>query len=122
MTPDLTRLTELLPRPQDSVQAPDWNAAESTLRTALPADYKELIDGYLLLLEPGCRNDVYDLIKISAEREEANDTLWQPKVLSTVQRRGRTVNPLVAGSRRTTCMRAVDLMTGLVGSAVPKIC
>ncbi|MFE4255290.1 SMI1/KNR4 family protein [Streptomyces sp. NPDC056910] len=86
MTPDLTRLTELLPRPQDSGQVPDWNAAESTLQTALPADYKELIeayggggfiDGYLLLLEPGCRNDVYDLIKISAEREEANDSLWQ---------------------------------------------
>ncbi|MCX5441310.1 SMI1/KNR4 family protein [Streptomyces sp. NBC_00063] len=86
MTPDLTQLTELLPRPHSSGQVPDWNAAESTLQTALPADYKELIeayggggfiDGYLLLLEPGCRNDVYDLIKISAEREEANDSLWQ---------------------------------------------
>ncbi|GAA2339556.1 SMI1/KNR4 family protein [Streptomyces kunmingensis] len=85
MTPDLTRLTELLPRPQDSGQTPDWNTAETTLQTALPADYKELIDtygggfidGYLLLLEPGCPNDVYDLVKISAEREEANESLWQ---------------------------------------------
>lgn len=67
MTPDLTRLIELLPRPEGRCQGPDWTATESTLQTALPADYKELIeayggggfiDGYLLLLEPGCRNDV----------------------------------------------------------------
>lgn len=85
MTPDLTRLTELLARPQETTPVPDWAAAETALRAALPADYKELIeaygggfvDGYLLLLEPDCPNDVYDLLKISAEREEANASLWQ---------------------------------------------
>lgn len=46
MTPELTRLTELLPRPQDGGQALDWNAAESTLQTARPADCKELIEAY----------------------------------------------------------------------------
>lgn len=85
MTPDLTRLTELLPRPSTGGQTLAWDTAETTLRTTLPADYKELIaaygggaiDNYLLLLEPGCPNDVYDQLKISAEREEANASLWQ---------------------------------------------
>ncbi|MGW1591358.1 SMI1/KNR4 family protein [Streptomyces sp. NPDC002386] len=85
MTPDLTRLTELLASSEGTAPVPDWAAAETALRTALPADYKELIetygggfiDGYLLLMEPNCPNDVYDLLKISAEREEANDSLWQ---------------------------------------------
>ncbi|UDL97015.1 SMI1/KNR4 family protein [Streptomyces longhuiensis] len=85
MSPELNRLTEVLPRPSTPTQTPDWDAAETALSTALPADYKELIttygggfvDGYLLLLEPGCANDVYDQLKISAEREEANDALWQ---------------------------------------------
>lgn len=60
-------------------------AAEENLHAALPADYRELIEAYggglvddhLLLLEPGCPNDVHDLLKISAEREEANDALWE---------------------------------------------
>ncbi|MET8249069.1 SMI1/KNR4 family protein [Streptomyces sp. NPDC005202] len=86
MSPALSRLVELLPRPEATERTPDWNAAEAALRTPLPADYRELIeayggggfvDGYLLLLEPGCPNDVYDLLKISAEREEANESLWQ---------------------------------------------
>lgn len=85
MTPDLTRLTELLAPSEGSVRVPDWAAGENALRTALPADYRELIetygggfiDGYLLLLEPKCPNDVYGFLKISAEREEANDSLWQ---------------------------------------------
>ncbi|WP_338686568.1 SMI1/KNR4 family protein [Streptomyces acidiscabies] len=85
MTPDLTRLTELLPLPSTGGQTLAWDTAETTLRTTLPTDYKELIaaygggaiDNYLLLLEPGCPNDVYDQLKISAEREEANASLWQ---------------------------------------------
>ncbi|MYQ48892.1 hypothetical protein GTW40_28330 [Streptomyces sp. SID4985] len=85
MTPDLGRLAEVMPRPSPPAHAPDWNAAEATLNTTLPGDYKELIstygggfvDGFLLLLEPRCANDVYDQLKISAEREEANDALWR---------------------------------------------
>ncbi|MEV0598442.1 SMI1/KNR4 family protein [Streptomyces sp. NPDC050315] len=85
MSPELSRLAELLPRPAAVGHAPNWDAAEAELHTALPADYRELIaaygggfiDNYLLLLEPGCPNAVYDLIKISAEREEANESLWE---------------------------------------------
>ncbi|MFG2661721.1 hypothetical protein [Streptomyces sp. NPDC048425] len=68
MSPELNRLTEVLLRPCALTQTPDWDAAEAALGTALPTDYKELIttyaggfvDGYLLLLEPGCANDGYD--------------------------------------------------------------
>ncbi|MGW6402651.1 SMI1/KNR4 family protein [Streptomyces sp. NPDC055134] len=35
------------------------------------------VDAYLLVLEPGCANPVYDLLKITAERAEANESLWQ---------------------------------------------
>ncbi|MEU2874917.1 SMI1/KNR4 family protein [Streptomyces sp. NPDC007070] len=85
MTLDLTRLVELLTPPQNTSCAPDWTAAEAALRIALPTDYKELIetygagfiDDYLLLLEPDCPNNVYDLLEASAEREKANDSLWQ---------------------------------------------
>ncbi len=85
MPPELSRLTQLLPTPAVTGPAPDWDMAEAALGTALPTDYRELVetygggfvDGYLLLLEPGCSNDVYDLLKVSAEREEANASLWQ---------------------------------------------
>ncbi|MGW0189362.1 SMI1/KNR4 family protein [Streptomyces sp. NPDC003362] len=85
MSPELKRLAELLPTPADPQTAPDWSAAEENLHATLPTDYRELIgaygggliDDYLLLLEPGCPNDVYDLLKISAEREEANHALWE---------------------------------------------
>ncbi|MHC5905292.1 SMI1/KNR4 family protein [Streptomyces sp. S6] len=85
MPSDLTCLTELLPHPRLVAPATDWATAETTLRTSLPTDYRALIttygagliDNYLLLLEPGCPDDVYDQLKISAEREEANSSLWQ---------------------------------------------
>ncbi|WP_330455501.1 SMI1/KNR4 family protein [Streptomyces sp. NBC_00820] len=85
VTPDLARLTDVLAPARDTTPAPDWAAAETALHTALPADYKELIetygggfiDGYLLLLEPDRPDDVHDLLKITAERDEANDSLWQ---------------------------------------------
>ncbi|MFI2765676.1 SMI1/KNR4 family protein, partial [Streptomyces echinatus] len=82
MNPELTRLTEILPRPADPQPAPDWEAAEAALQTSLPDDYKELINtygagginSYLLLLEPDCPNRVFDLLKHTAERQEANET------------------------------------------------
>ncbi|MFJ9836498.1 SMI1/KNR4 family protein [Streptomyces sp. NPDC101169] len=85
MTSGLTRLTGLLARSERTAPAPDWAAARTALRTDLPADHKELIetyggglvDGYLLLLEPNCPNGVYDLLKTSAERAEAHDSLWR---------------------------------------------
>jgi hypothetical protein len=85
MSPELNRLAEFLPAPTEPPTTPNWNVAEESLHATLPTDYRELIeayggglvDDYLLLLEPGCPNDVYDLLKISAEREEANDALWE---------------------------------------------
>lgn len=85
MSPELSRLAELLRGPAALERSWDWEVVEAELRTALPTDYRELVeaygggllDEYLLLLEPGCPHDVYDLVKISAEREEANDSLWQ---------------------------------------------
>jgi hypothetical protein len=85
MSPDLSQLAELLRGPAALERSWDWEVVEAELRTALPTDYRELVeaygggllDEYLLLLEPGCPNDVYDLVKISAEREEANDSMWQ---------------------------------------------
>jgi hypothetical protein len=85
MSPELNRLAELLPAPVGPQTAPNWSVAEEDLHATLPTDYRELIeayggglvDDYLLLLEPGCPIDVYDLLKISAEREEANDALWE---------------------------------------------
>lgn len=85
MSPELNQLAELLPRPQTKQAVPDWDATEAALQAVLPTDYRNLIeafgagliDDYFLLLEPGCSNDVYDLIKISGEREHANEALWK---------------------------------------------
>ncbi|MGW6356849.1 SMI1/KNR4 family protein [Streptomyces sp. NPDC055092] len=85
MSPELERLVRVLPMPSAPHAAPDFDQAEATLQMVLPADYKELmevygggfIDGYLRLLEPACSNRVYDLIKIAAEREDANEGLWE---------------------------------------------
>ncbi|MFF4535330.1 SMI1/KNR4 family protein [Streptomyces aureus] len=85
MSPELSRLAGLLCEPATLERSWDWEAVEAELGAALPRDYRELVeafgggllDEYLLLLEPGCPHDVYDLVKISAEREEANDSLWR---------------------------------------------
>ncbi|MBO1332619.1 SMI1/KNR4 family protein [Streptomyces sp. VRA16 Mangrove soil] len=90
MNPELVRFAEILPQPAAPRTPPDWSSAEATLQTSLPDDYKELIntygaggiDNYLLLLEPDCTNPVFDLLKHTAEREEANETslwLFEPK-------------------------------------------
>ncbi|MEV6050266.1 hypothetical protein [Streptomyces sp. NPDC052107] len=45
MSPELNRLAELLPGPQEAPdRAQDWEAAEAELGTVLPADYRELIE------------------------------------------------------------------------------
>lgn len=81
----LSSLVRLLPRPEDPPPAVDWATAEDTLGTPLPSDYKELIDAYggghvddyLLLLEPGCTNDNYDLLAKDSQRREAYEELWK---------------------------------------------
>jgi hypothetical protein len=77
------QLAQLLPGPHRS-QTRDWAAAESTLGTGLPADYKDFVetigggylDGYLYVLEPDCPNEYYDLAEATEERTEAFEYLW----------------------------------------------
>ncbi|MFE4328775.1 SMI1/KNR4 family protein [Streptomyces sp. NPDC056831] len=62
-----------------------WSTAEEALGTALPADYKRLVEiyggglfaGILWLLEPGCPDAMYDLVAQTAEREEILAELWE---------------------------------------------
>ena len=85
MNPALARLTTLLPAPGAPEPTPDWESAEEQLSTTLPSDFKELIDtyggglidNYMLLLEPNSPNGVYDLLDLTAQREEANAALWE---------------------------------------------
>ncbi len=85
MNMPLARLTELLPRPGTAPPAKDWEAVERELGVRLPHDYTSLmatygggfIDDYLLLLEPGCGNSVYDLLRHAEERDEAYEELWK---------------------------------------------
>ncbi|MEV6319248.1 SMI1/KNR4 family protein [Streptomyces sp. NPDC051776] len=83
MTPSLTRLTQLVP-PAVTPEPKGWSLVENELGTALPQDYKELIDTYggglfdgvLWLLEPGCANKHYDILTEAEERTEAFELLW----------------------------------------------
>lgn len=80
-------LTRLCPPPGDGDggRTVNWAAVEEELGTALPADYKRLVETYgrdlfaevLWLLEPGCPNEMYDLVAQTAEREEILTDLWE---------------------------------------------
>jgi hypothetical protein len=81
------RHTEPLMRlcpPPAGARAVEWDAVEAALGIALPADYKRLIQTYgggqfagtLWLLEPGCPEEMYDLVAQTAEREEILADLW----------------------------------------------
>jgi hypothetical protein len=83
MNPSVERLTQLVP-PASEPSRKDWSLVESEIGTALPCDYKELIDRYggglfdncFWLLEPGCANKHYDLFIEVKERAEAFELLW----------------------------------------------
>jgi hypothetical protein len=83
MSNAVDRLMEIVPPPAPAGAEVDWEDAARALRTALPADYRQLIerygggqfDQYLWLLEPASRS-LYDLIEIVEEREEALEYLW----------------------------------------------
>ncbi|MEV0373918.1 SMI1/KNR4 family protein [Streptomyces sp. NPDC050636] len=72
------------PRPS-APRKKDWESVEQALGVELPSDYKELIqayggsnwDDYLNLLEPGCRNEHYDLIEWYEQQAEALEDLWE---------------------------------------------
>ncbi|MEU0741863.1 SMI1/KNR4 family protein [Streptomyces sp. NPDC006134] len=85
MKSHLPSLAQVLPCPTEPPERSNWQEAEEILQTSLPSDFKDLIDvygaglidDYLLLAAPGCPNDVYDLIKLTNERTEANRSLWE---------------------------------------------
>ncbi|GAA2415963.1 hypothetical protein GCM10010420_52640 [Streptomyces glaucosporus] len=83
MNPNVARLVEEIPPPAD-VRPKDWRQVESRLGTALPADYKQLVDLYgggvfddtIWLLEPDCANEHYDLLTKNKNRPEELEYLW----------------------------------------------
>jgi len=77
-------LQRLCPPPQSAAKVVEWAAVEEALGTALPADYKRLVQTYggglfagtLWLLEPDCPDPMYDLVAQTAERKEILEDLW----------------------------------------------
>ncbi|MFF4265770.1 SMI1/KNR4 family protein [Streptomyces virginiae] len=71
--------------PPGEVRDVEWAVVEEALGTALPADYKRLVDthgggvfaGTIWLLEPDCPEKMYDLLAQTAEREEILARFWE---------------------------------------------
>lgn len=84
VTSALTRLLDIAPAPADP-RHKDWTEVERALGVDLPDDYKELIgayggsnwDDYLYVLEPGCPNPHYDLLKWAEYQAEELEGLWE---------------------------------------------
>ncbi|MFD9412213.1 SMI1/KNR4 family protein [Streptomyces sp. NPDC059989] len=84
MNPSLAHLTQAIP-PTDTPRTHDWARVEDELGTALPGDYKQLVDLYggglfddaVWILEPDCPNRHYDLLTENRDRTEAQQRLWQ---------------------------------------------
>jgi hypothetical protein len=80
----LDRIAELAPPPASPAPV-DWTVVEERLGTPLPRDYKQLVDTYgggvfdetVWVLEPGCRQDDYDLLTMAEERREVLAQLWK---------------------------------------------
>ncbi|MFE8991258.1 SMI1/KNR4 family protein [Streptomyces collinus] len=78
-------LVRLCPPPAESPPPVDWALAESDLGTALPADYKQLVEIYgdgifdetIWLLAPYSAYDDCDLHAQRTEREEILADLWE---------------------------------------------
>ncbi|MFF8381352.1 SMI1/KNR4 family protein [Streptomyces sp. NPDC015661] len=83
MHPAVQELTRLVPPPADH-RPRAWDRTEERLGTALPQDYKDLVDTYgggvfdetIWILEPGCTDEGYDLLAVVAERAEVLARLW----------------------------------------------
>jgi hypothetical protein len=84
--PALQRLVSIVPPPQSAGSGPvDWDRVENGMRTALPADYKEMIetygrgsfDGFLWVLQPSDPNKNLDL---ESRRVEA---MWSLRILQS---------------------------------------
>ncbi|MGW8361193.1 hypothetical protein ACWGK1_11570 [Streptomyces wedmorensis] len=81
----LDALVRLCPPPADPPPPVDWSRAEHTLGTALPTDYKQLVDTYgagifdetIWLLAPSSAYDDCDLHTQTTERHDILDSLWE---------------------------------------------
>ncbi|MFE1791801.1 hypothetical protein ACFW7J_25985 [Streptomyces sp. NPDC059525] len=81
----LDALVRLCPPPVDPPPAVDWAKAERALGTGLPADYKRLVGTYgagifdetVQLLVPDAGHDDFDLLALTAERDEILAGLWE---------------------------------------------
>lgn len=78
-------LVRLCPPPADPLPALDWPQAERALGTALPADYKQLVETYgdgifdetIWLLVPDSAYDDCNLHTRTTERHEVLAALWE---------------------------------------------
>ncbi|MFI2214972.1 SMI1/KNR4 family protein [Streptomyces sp. NPDC020141] len=83
MHPSVARLIELV-APASAPRAVDWERIETALGTALPDDYKEIVEVYgggvfdetLWILEPDCADPDYDLIAQTREQDQVLAELW----------------------------------------------
>ena len=79
----LESLIDMVPPPPDTRPDIDWGPTERALRTALPADYKQLVDeygpgsfdGFLWILQPSDTNENLDLLTQRTVRLDALRTL-----------------------------------------------
>ncbi|MGW1913227.1 SMI1/KNR4 family protein [Streptomyces sp. NPDC002076] len=84
MNEHVRRLISMLGADTSGAQQQDWSGIESELQVRLPTDYKEFIeqvgggriDSYLYVLAPSSPNQHYDLAKLTAEREEAYEDIF----------------------------------------------
>jgi hypothetical protein len=83
--PALDSLVRLCPPPADPPPSVDWAQAEGALGTALPADYKQLVEKYgagffdetVALLAPDCAFAKCDLLAQATERDGVLAGLWE---------------------------------------------
>ncbi|MEV3947616.1 SMI1/KNR4 family protein [Streptomyces halstedii] len=84
MHPAVERLTELV-TPSGPHRSRDWPAVERALGTALPTDYRQLVETYgggvfdetIWLLDPACPDEDYELLAQAAEKAETLKKLWE---------------------------------------------
>ena len=84
MHPDVEQLTRIVPPPAERGPRA-WPEVEARLGTALPEDFKDLVDTYgggvfdetIWVLEPDCADRDYDLLAMKEERAEVLARLWE---------------------------------------------
>ncbi|MFF9066503.1 SMI1/KNR4 family protein [Streptomyces sp. NPDC014891] len=84
MHPDVEQLTHLVPPPAER-RPRAWPEVEARLGSALPEDFKDLVDTYgggvfdetIWILEPDCADPDHDLLVMKEERAEVLARLWE---------------------------------------------